>query len=176
MKQKFLPQLKMLALSLTLIFAAGAMSISCNDDDDDNKADNSMYTISGDANGTQMVPAVNGTGSGTITGTYDAKTRQLNYTSNWSGLTGAPTGGGLYSGASGSAGTAVGNAWTFDSTATATGSNTGTMTLTSAQADQLIGGNWYYTYNTTANPGGEVRGQIKATRNTGSGTGGQNPY
>jgi hypothetical protein len=152
---------RVLFMCLALAILSG-LAISCDDDDD--KVDNRSYTLSGDAGGSQMVPAVSGSGSGTITGTYNPSTRELNYTSNWNGLTGAPTSGGFYNGASGTSGTAVGNPWTFASGSTGTGSTTGTMTLTSAQADQLLGGNWYYSYGTTANAGGEVRGQISATR------------
>jgi hypothetical protein len=47
---------------------------------------------------------------------------------------------------------------------TGTSSNTGTMTLTADQATQLINGNWYYTIGTAANPNGEIRGQITASR------------
>jgi hypothetical protein len=110
------------------------------------------------------VPAVSGTGTGTITGTYDPNTQLFTYTTNWNGLTGAPTSGGFYSGASGTTGTAVGTPWTFASGTTGTGTQSGTMTLTSAQAAQLTSGGWYYSYGTTAHPGGEVRGQITATQ------------
>lgn len=137
---------------------------SCDKDDDDDMVDNRPYTISGNASGSQMVPAVSGTGTGTITGTYNPEDRSFTYTSNWSGLTGAPMSAGFYNGASGASGTAVGTAWTIPAEATATGSLNGTMTLTPEQANQLTSGNWYYSYGTTANPGGEVRGQITATR------------
>jgi hypothetical protein len=150
----------MLTLLVMLVFVAAITS--CDDDDD--AVNNSPYTISGNASGSQMVPSVTGTGTGAISGSYDPATRQLTYTSNWSGLTGAPSAGGFYSGASGVSGTAVGTPWTFGSGATGTGSNSGTMTLTEAQASDFTNGNWYYSYGTTANPAGEVRGQITATR------------
>jgi hypothetical protein len=153
---------RLTAICLSLLMMFGAI-VSCDDDDDDTK-NNNPYSISGSANGSQVVPAVSGTGNGTITGTYDPKTRQLTYTSNWNGLTGAPTSGGFYTGASGAAGVAVGTPWMFESTATGTGSNSGTMTLTTDQADQLVDGNWYYSYGTAMNPSGEVRGQITASR------------
>jgi hypothetical protein len=88
----------------------------------------------------------------------------MTYTSNWSGLTGAPTTGGFYTGASGITGVAVGTPWTFESNATGTGNTSGTMMLTSDQATQLLNGNWYYSYGTTTNPNGEIRGQITAAR------------
>jgi hypothetical protein len=151
-------------LACAVLSALLFVSVIACDDDDDNKNNNRSYTISGNANGSQVVPSVNGTGSGTITGTYNPNTRQLQYTSNWNGLTGAPTGGGFYSGASGSSGTAVGTPWGFGASPTGTGSTTGTMTLTESQAQQFLNGGWYYSYGTTANPNGEVRGQITATQ------------
>lgn len=153
-------------LSAFVIAALSAVAFSCNDDDDkdNNPTPEANYTISGNANGTQVVPSVDGTGTGTISGTYNPNTRMLNYTNTWNGLSGAPTGGGFYYGASGANGTAVGTPWMYDGTTTNTGTYTGSMTLTQAQADQLLDGDWYYGYNTATNTNGEVRGQITATQ------------
>jgi hypothetical protein len=57
-----------------------------------------------------------------------------------------------------------GSAWTYADGTTGTGTASGTMTLTSAQEEQLLAGNWYYGYNTAANTTGEVRGQVTATQ------------
>jgi hypothetical protein len=152
-----------IALVCCAIPAALLMFAACDKDDDNSNPNNNMYTISGNATGANMVPSVTGTGTGTITGTYNGDTRQLNYTTNWNGLTGAPTAGGFYNGAAGVNGAAMGSAWTFGTNPTATGSTTGQMTLTADQATQLTGGNWYYTMGTAANSGGEVRGQITTT-------------
>lgn len=149
-------------LAVAVVVSTGIM-VSCDDDDDKKPQTRANYTISGNASGSQVVPAVEVDGTGTITGTYNPNTRVLTYTNTWAGLSGAPTGGGFYNGASGSTGTAVGTPWTYDETATGTGTYNGTMTLTQAQADQLIAGNWYYGYNTAEYTGGEVRGQITAT-------------
>src|SRR5688500_1943131 len=107
-EQLFYSRMMAVCLSFLMLFA----SVSCDDDDDD-YATNKTYSISGDASGSQMVPAVTGTGTGTITGTYNTRTRELNYTSNWVGLSGAPTSGGFYTGAAGSSGVAIGTPWTF---------------------------------------------------------------
>jgi hypothetical protein len=123
----------------------------------------SSYTVSGSANGSQMVPAVSGSGSGSFNGTYNPNTRVLTYTTGWNGLTGAPTSAGFYTGASGVSGTAMGSPWTLSSGITGTGSMNGSMTLTAEQARSLTDGNVYYSYGTTANPNGEVRGQMTAT-------------
>src|SRR4051812_5976837 len=105
-KTKFLKAITaMLMLVVTLVFIAALTS--CKDDNNDT-VNNKPYTISGNASGSQVVPAVSGSGTGTISGTYDPSTRLLTYSSNWNGLTGAPSSGGFYSGASGVSGTAVG--------------------------------------------------------------------
>lgn len=151
---------------LTMMVAAlSVFAFSCDDDDNDNDPDlRNNYTISGNANGGQVVPAVSGTGTGTITGTYNPNTRMLTYTNTWTGLSGAPTSGGFYNGATGVNGAMQGSAWAYADGTTGTGTASGTMTLTAAQETQLLGGNWYYGYNTATNATGEVRGQVMATQ------------
>lgn len=152
-------------LMAMMVVAFSVVTISCDDDEEDNgPSTEANYTISGNAAGSQMVPAVSGTGTGTITGTYNPNTRVMTYTNTWAGLSGAPTGGGFYTGASGVSGTAFGTPWSYDGTATATGTYSSTITLTEAQEDQLIDGNMYYGYNTTANANGEIRGQMTAVQ------------
>lgn len=151
-------------LMTMMVVALSVVTFSCDDDEDNSPRQQRNYTISGNAAGSQVVPAVSGDGSGTITGTYNPNTRMLNYTNTWTGLSGAPNGGGFYYGATGVNGTSVGSPWTYDGTATGTGTYTGSMQLTQAQADQLIAGDWYYGYNTATNTNGEVRGQISATQ------------
>jgi hypothetical protein len=151
--------------ALVAVLLTFFLMTACKDDDDPSTNNNvKTYTLSGNANGSQMVPSVAGTGTGTFSGTYNPQTRVMTYTTNWNGLTGAPTSGGFYGGASGSNGTAIGSAWTIPSGATETGTMNGTMTLTADQAAQLTGGNMYYTMGTATNPNGEMRGQITATQ------------
>ena len=159
MKKRFLS----LAAAASMALSALVFLPACDDDDDDNFDNDNMFTLSGNASGSQMVPAVTGTGTGTFSGTYNSSTRVMNYTSTWSGLTGAPTSGSLYYGASGVSGTAVGTPWTFTAPVGTSGTFTGSMTLTPEQASQLTAGNWYYSYGTAANTGGEIRGQISVT-------------
>ena len=136
---------------------------SCEKNDDNMNNNTTTYAISGNASGNQVVPAVSGNGSGTITGTYNRNTRVLTYTSTWTNLSGAPTSAAFYSGATGTAGTTAGTTWSLGSGLTGTGTVTGTMTLTADQEAQLLNGGWYYSYGTSANPNGEVRGQIAVT-------------
>src|SRR4051794_34926330 len=110
MKTKFFGGRKLMAILGLTIFSA-MMLTSCKKDEAP-AVNNTPYTISGTANSAQMVPPGTATGTGSISGSFDPATNQLTYTSNWNGLTGAPTSGGFYSGASGTAGTALGTPWT----------------------------------------------------------------
>lgn len=122
-----------------------------------------MYTISGTGAGSQVVPAVTTTATGNITGTYNGTTREMNYNTTWNGLGGPATSAGFYTGASGVAGTSAYP--TNITTAGATGASAGNYTLTEAQANDLMNGNWYYSVGTEAYTGGEVRGQIAVNPN-----------
>jgi hypothetical protein len=123
-----------------------------------------VYTLSGNANGTQMIPSITGNGSATFTGTYDPSTKELKYTTNWNGLSGAPISGGFYNGMSGTAGTSISPGWTLGTDLRNTGRYTGTTTLTADQEKQLLNGDWYYSLGTATNSNGELRGQISAKR------------
>jgi hypothetical protein len=146
-------------LVMTSIVAASAFVLSsCDKDDDD--MDVAMYSISGTASGSQMVPAVTGSGTATITGTYNAKTNVMNYTTTWSALSAAPTGGGLYVGNAGEAGVAIGTTWNLGTDVDVAGTYSGQITLTDDQEDELLDGDMYYVINTSTNASGEIRGQI----------------
>jgi hypothetical protein len=163
MKHMFAKSKKFLLASSVVVMSAFALTSCSKDDDGSGYENNTMYTISGNANGSQMVPSVSGNGTATISGTYNANTGVLNYTTNWTGLSGAPTSGAFYTGATGSNGTMVGNNWTLGTGLTGTGTLSGTTTLTADQFNSLRSGNWYYSLGTSTNTNGEVRGQITAT-------------
>ena len=163
MKNVFSATKKFFFISSIVVMSALVLA-SCKKDKNNDTTNNKPYTISGNASGSQMVPSVSGNGTATMTGTYDPNTRVLTYTTNWTGLSGAPTSGGFYSGASGSTGTLVGSSWTLGSGLSSTGMFSGTTTLTADQAAQLTSGNLYYTLGTSNHSTGEVRGQITATQ------------
>lgn len=149
--------------AFAIVALAGACMVTgCENNQED--AGMNMYSISGNASGSQMSPAVTTNGTGNITGTYDANTNTLIYTSTWTGLSGNATGGGFFAGAAGQAGTAVGTSWNVGASAGTSGTYSGQMTLTDAEEAQLLNGGWYYRYTTATNTNGEIRGQITATR------------
>jgi hypothetical protein len=159
MKKNWFSLTKAMMLGTAL---AGALLLTSCDKDDDDPAVNNTYTISGDGSGSQVVPAFAGTGTGTITGTYNKETNRLDYNVGWNGLTEDASAVALYTGAAGTAGTSVQDL--SISTAGLTGNSTGSLTLTDAQETDLLTGNWYYSVGTATNTGGEVRGQITATQ------------
>ena len=153
-----------LLVTSSMFFFSVLVFTACHKDNNDNNNNtNKTYTISGNASGSQVVPAVADSGTATISGTYNQSTGQLITMTSWTNLTAGPTIGGFYTGASGTNGTLIGSNWALASGLTGTGSFADTMTLTADQATQLTTGNWYFLLGTVANPNGEVRGQITAT-------------
>jgi hypothetical protein len=145
------------------LFAVVILSACHKDNESKNTNGTRVFTISGSASASQVVPAATDSGTASISGTFSESTGKLITTTSWSNLTGGPTAGGFYNGAAGSNGTLVGSAWALGTGLNGAGSFTDTLTLTNDQAAQLTNGNWYYTLSTLANPNGEVRGQIVAT-------------
>jgi hypothetical protein len=136
---------------------------SCAKDDATTVATSITYSLSGNASGSQSVPASsNPNGSGTMSGTYNSSTRIMSYTTTWSNLTGAPISGGLYTGVAGQIGTSI-SAWSLGSGLSTSGSFSGTTTLNADQEAKLLAGQAYYILSTTANASGEIRGQITAS-------------
>jgi CHRD domain-containing protein len=147
-------------ISVFVLAVSFVAFIGCDKDDDDNTT-SGMYTVSGNASGSQVVPGVTVTGTGGITGTYNANTNVMSYSMAWTGLSGNPTATAFYTGASGANGSLVGN--TTVTTSGATGASVGTITLTDAQETELLKGSMYYLISTSAHTSGEIRGQITAT-------------
>lgn len=153
---------RVLSISSFVVLSAFALT-SCDKNDDDKNNSNAMFTINGSASSSQVVPSVTGSGTSTITGTYNSGNGQMITTTNWANLSGAPITGGFYTGAAGVNGALVGDLWSLGTGLTATGTFSDTTTLSSEQATELKSGNLYYSLATAANPNGEVRGQLTAT-------------
>jgi hypothetical protein len=102
------------------------------------------------------VPPNDTKGSGTLTGTYDTASKKLSWTVTYSGLSGpaimahfhGPADPGV------NAGVLVPQPGGLESPMK------GEVTLTDAQAEQLMAGKWYFNVHTAQNKGGELRGQM----------------
>lgn len=108
--------------------------------------------------GANEVPAVPGTASGSLETRLDPQSKVLTWTISYAGLTGPVTAGHFHGPALAgtNAGVALPLSGSLDSPIR------GSATLTEAQLADVMAGRWYLNLHTSANPGGEIRGQLKA--------------
>ena len=154
------PKTFFVLLAATLI--TGTVLISCDKDDDDID-NNDMYTLSGNASGSQEIPTNTSTGTATITGSFNKSTNSLSYTINWTGMTNVLTVAHFHGPASPTE-TAGPLVDITIGTNGVSGSAAGTVTVTDAVETALLTGKIYYNLHTTLYPNGEVRGQVVATQ------------
>jgi hypothetical protein len=109
--------------------------------------------------GSQEVPPVTTSATGTGSFVLNANGSQLTYTITFNGLT--PTAAHFHNGAVGVAGGVVKNLTIVNGTATGIWSSTdATQPLTDSLLVELLRGRLYVNGHTTANPAGEIRGQV----------------
>ncbi|MDR3429302.1 MULTISPECIES: CHRD domain-containing protein [Silvimonas] len=113
-------------------------------------------TFSATLNAATEVPPKESNGTGIVQVNYDTDTKVMNYTVNYSALTGPATAAHFHGPAAAgvNAGVAVPVKGALVSPIE------GTATLTDDQAKELQAGMWYFNVHTAANPGGEIRGQV----------------
>ena len=102
------------------------------------------------------VPANLSKATGTVVATVYPDTKAMTYTAEYAGLTGAATAAHFHGPAAMGANAPV----AIPATVSASPMKGGT-TLTDAQLADLMAGKYYFNIHTAANPGGEVRGQMK---------------
>jgi hypothetical protein len=116
-------------------------------------------------NGATEVPPTTSTGTGTATVTYDASTKQVTWSGTFTGLTGPATAAHIHGPADPgkNAGVIVPlSQKDVPFTSPFQGSATLTDDKAAALAAALSGGQAYVNVHTAANPGGEIRGQLKS--------------
>lgn len=161
---QFTARFRRIGVLLCVIFLTCCVFSACKDDDDNPPPNSNMYTLSATLSGTAEVPPNASAATGTLTGTYNATTYQINYTLTWSNLSGVPTAMHFHGPAAVGANAAVAlGIASFPSNATS--NVTGQGTLTAAQGTDLLAGKWYANIHTAAFGGGEIRGQVTATKN-----------
>jgi CHRD domain len=110
-----------------------------------------------DLKASSEVPPRDSSGTGTVTATLDTDTNVFKYHVEFGGLTGPVVAAHFH-------GPAVEGANAKPQLPIKTSSIAspieGETTLTAEQAKDLVDGKWYFNLHTSANPGGEVRGQI----------------
>jgi hypothetical protein len=139
------------------VLAVSALVASCDKDDDD--VDEQKYTLSGTASGSQEVPAVATSATGTLTGTYDAGNNKFDYTINWSGLSGTVAAMHIHGPAMAGANASVIHPLSITVNG-AMGSSSGSLTLADSTETHLLNGRLYYNIHTALHPNGEIRSQI----------------
>lgn len=138
-----------LRASLTAGIAAAALT-GCG-----MMSSSNIATFSGTLNGASEVPPNATSGSGTAQATLDKNTNLLKYRITYSGLTGPATAAHFHGPAT--VGANAGVAVPFANPASPI---EGQITLTPAQAADLLAGKWYANIHTAANAPGEIRGQM----------------
>lgn len=139
--------------------------MACSKDNGYNNDGNAeMYSTSGNASGDQENPPTGSSGSGTLTGTYNATTNVWQYNISWTSLSSTASAVEIH----GPASVGVNGAFMFALTITTpgiSGSATGSVTLNAQQEADLLAGKCYYTILSATHVTGEIRGQITATAN-----------
>ena len=106
--------------------------------------------------GADEVPANATAGHGELTAELETTQKVLVYRASYTGLTGPGVAAHFHGPAAPGA-----NARPVVMVGDAAVPIFGTAILTDAQIDDLLAGKWYFNVHTKANPGGEIRGQVK---------------
>jgi hypothetical protein len=109
--------------------------------------------------GAQQVPPVPTTGKGTADLTYDPGTRVVTWSVTYSALS-SPATMAHFHGPAGPKNNAPVLIWLTKKGGPVSSPITGQATLTPAQAQQFMSGDWYINVHTKDHPAGEIRGQV----------------
>ena len=113
--------------------------------------------LKADLKASSEVPPKDSSGTGTVTATLDTDTNEFKYHVEFGGLTGPVVAAHFH-------GPAIEGANAKPQipikTSPIVSPIEGKATLTPEQAKDLVDGKWYFNLHTSANPGGEVRGQL----------------
>jgi hypothetical protein len=112
-----------------------------------------------DLKASSEVPPNTTAGTGTVTMTFDSDSKQLSWKGSYSDLSGPATAAHIHGPAEVGKNAGV-VTWISTKGSPFPSPFEGSVTLTDAQAGDLMAGLYYVNIHTAANPGGEVRGQL----------------
>ena len=115
-----------------------------------------MVKMTATLDAAQEVPSNDSAGKGTADVTFDTESKKLDWTLEYSGLTGDATGAHFHGPADAGA-----NADVAVPIEDPKSGAKGSATLTDAQATDLMAGKYYINVHTAAHPDGEIRGQVQ---------------
>lgn len=138
-----LPMLSALAISTAFLFASPAMA--------------EVVKMKATLDGGQQNPPVTTKGKGTATFTFNTTSKKLSWDVKYSGLSGAATMAHIH----GPAATGENAGVVIPFKGSVKSPIKGSVTLTDAQAADLMAGKYYVNVHTAANKDGEIRGQIE---------------
>jgi hypothetical protein len=120
-----------------------------------------MLNVHADLTAASEVPPKASDGHGQLTGMYDTASKELQWNVVYSNLTGPATMAHFHGPAPAgkNAGVAIPIA-----TADLPSPIKGHATLTDQEEKDLLAGEWYFNVHTAKDPGGEIRGQVEATK------------
>jgi hypothetical protein len=113
--------------------------------------------LKADLKASSEVPAKDSAGTGTLTATLDTETNEFKYHIEFSGLSGPVVAAHFHGPAA--EGSNAKPQLLIKASAIASPIE-GTATVSAEQAKDLLDSKWYFNLHTSANPGGEIRGQI----------------
>jgi hypothetical protein len=164
--------MKLVRLPALLCFMVLVFSACQRDDKDARIETNDNIPVTG----AQEVPATNSAANGKMTASYNTETRMLNYTVQWSGLSGpvaamhihasadpgfnAPVVQNIIASGSVSSGATLFNPNPAVFGASGSVSGRAFMDGIVLKEEELLGGKMYVNIHTAQFPGGEIRGQI----------------
>ncbi len=141
-------------MSIKLIAAAAALSLFVA-----GAANAATLHFTASLAGASETPPTDSAGAGTVTATLDTTTKTLDYQAVYTGLSGPATMAHFHGPA------AVGaKAPPVVAVKDPASPIKGEAVLTDAQIADLEAGKWYFNVHTAAHPGGEVRGQVMASK------------
>jgi hypothetical protein len=162
----------MQSIITALILVAAFSIIACTKGGTLERINGDQYTITSTANSKQLVPAIDTTSAGTLTGLYDEQSNILAFTITWKNLwktisKDTITSVNLYGPANATANGALVRFLPFVSTSDSASANlglAGSKGFTMSEKQDFLAGAYYFTINTKKYPNGIIRGQLAATK------------